>query len=226
MPTPPNNFTTAKTSRQIPVALPAATFINGQAQSSEIQLTQPGTNFYVVACSSPVLIQPQRAGAIGGTNLFGNGQGQTVADGFETLKIANTQPFPVVALVWVGFDEFINNQLVLAGTTAQQIAFPTYQTPGSASHVAINDLSGQVFTDINGKKWGAINRVAILVFNTDSGTTLLLQKAGASTASGVAVGVIYPVTPIRFDFGGNYSLDIGGGSINAVVSEIYLSIPL
>ena len=219
-------FPGAKSSRQVPVTLPAATVINGQVTPSEIQVTQSGTQFYVSSCSAPVLIQPIRAGAIGATNLFGNGQGQTVADGFETLKIANTQPFPLVALVWVGFDEFINNQLVLAGTTAQQIAFPTYQSPGSATHVAINDLSGQVFTDINGKKWGAINRVAILVFNTDSGTTLLLQKAGAATASGVAVGVIYPVTPIRFDFGGNYSLDIGGGNINAVVSEIYLSIPL
>lgn len=214
-----------RSSRQVTVQIPAATSVNGQITASEVPITAAGNMFYVIACSSPVIIQSVRGGGTSVPNLFGNAQGQPVSGGFDSLIVKNSSLGPITALIWVGFDTFINNQLVLANSTIQQVAFPTYQTAASAAIVNINDLSGTIFTDINGNKWGAIQRVSILVFNTDSAATLLLQKAGSGSSSGPAVGVIYPLTPVRFDFGGNYRLNIGGGNINAIVSEIYQAVP-
>ncbi len=214
-----------KISRQIPVALPAATIQNGQVTPAEISLTQAGSFFYVIACSVPVSIQAVRAGAIGATNVFGAGQGQPVSDGFDTLAIKNYQLIPAVALIWVGYDAIINNQLLLVSSSYQNIVNPVYNVPNSAGRVDIDDISGRFFTDLSGKKWGALQRVAIEVFNLDTGTTMLLQKKGATTAVGPAVGAIFPATPIRFDFGGDYCITLGGAVINAIVNEIYSAFP-
>lgn len=219
---------TAQTSRQIPVALPAATLLNGLVQPSSASVAQAGNLFYVLSTSAPLTIQPVRAGATGSANIFGVAQGSPVNDGFETLSIQNFSLFPIVALIWVGYNSFINDQLTLVNSSYAQVAYPTYSNPALSPAAVVNipDLSGQPFLDINGKKWGALSRVAILVFNTDSGQTLLLQLATATTGNGNSVGVIYPLTPVRFDFSGNYRINNGGSNINAVVSEIYNAIPL
>ena len=215
-----------KVSRQVPVALPAAVSLNGQIQPSEAVIAQAGNRFYVQAASAPIGIQAVRAGNVSATNTFGTAQGQPVQDGFDTLTVKNYTLNPVVALVWVGYDDFIDNQLTLVQTTFAQVAYPTYPLANAAASVAINDLTGTSFTDINGKKWGAIQRVCILIFNVDSGVSLILQNAGAGTGTGPGVGFIYPLTPVRFDFSGNYCLNLGGAPINAIVSEIYNAIPL
>jgi hypothetical protein len=226
---PPDNSVLpgyARVSRQVPVVLPAATRVNNTVVPSQAGIAQAGNRFYVLSCSAPVSIQAIRAGSVGAANSFGIGQGQPVSAGFETLSVSNYSLNPVVALIWVGFDDFVNDQLILATNSFAYVVFPTYKTASSATNVNINDLSGTSFTDINGKLWGAIARVAILVFNTDPGATLLLQKAGTVIGTGVAVGVIYPNTPIRFDFSGNYALNLGGAPVPAIVSEIYQAIPL
>ena len=222
------NTLSTRTARQIPVTLPAGVpdAITGRINPQQITLTASGNKFYVISCSSPLSIQPQRAGSMGATNSYGVFQGSEVQTGFDTLIVSNPTAYPIVGIIWVGFDEFINNQLALVGTTFQNVAYPTYSAPNSAAVVNIPDLSGQPFYDINGKRWGAISRVCIEVFNLDTGVTMLLQKYGSAISNGAAVGACYPVTPIRFDFGGNYTLNIGGGNINAVVNEIYQAIPL
>jgi len=216
----------AQVSRQVPVVLPAATLVNGQVQPAETFIAQAGNLFYVLAASASVQIQPVRAGAIGASNNFSTAQGQPVSGGFDTLTVRNLSLFPVVASIWVGYDSFINDQVTITNNAFFDVAYPTYPTPNAASTLEIPDLTGQTFTDANGNKWGAVTRKSILVFNLDGGVTMLLQKKGAATSSGPAVGAIYPLTPIRFDFGGDYSINIGGGNINAVVSEIYTSIAL
>jgi hypothetical protein len=224
----PEPVSPAKTARQVPIAIQAATVLNGLVQPAEFQIMQSGNLFYVLSTSAPLTIQPVRAGSIGGANIFGTAQGQPVSDGFETLSIKNFSLFPIVALIWVGYDNFINDQLTLVNSSYAQVARPTYKNPASAplTKVVIDDISGQPFLDINGNKWGALARVAILVFNTDSGQTLLLQGAASNSGAGDAIGVIYPLTPVRFDLSGDYSLNNGGSNINAVVSEIYNAIPL
>lgn len=199
---------------------------NNNVVPSEQSIAQSGTRFYVLSASSPVTIQPVRAGAIGASNQFGTAQGQPVLDGFDTLTVRNYSMFPTVALVWVGFDDFIDNQLVLNNTAFTNAVMPTYPIPNAATAVIINDLSGQAFTDINGKRWGAIARIALQIFNSDGGVTLLIQRKGASTSSGAAIGVVFPLTGITLPVQGDYALNNGGGNVNAVVSEIYAAIPL
>lgn len=221
--------TPAQSSRQIPVALPAATASGigaGGLIPGEIQLANAGNTFYVIVTSSPVTLQGVRAGAITASNVYGNGQGQTVEGGFDTVKVANFNPFPVVALIWVGFDTFINNQLILANTLIQNVLNPAYPVANALATVQIPDLSGQQFFDINGKKWGAIQRVAVLLFNVDTGVTYNIQKRQAvgSASDGPSVGVVYPSTPIRIDAAGDFTIYAGGGAINMIISEIYQAI--
>ena len=215
-----------RTSRQIPAIIPAGTMVNGQIQPGQTFVAGAGTEFYVLSTTGTVSICPVRAGNIGITNAFQTGQGQKVSASFDQLLLSNPTTATMVVVLWVGYDEFINNQLILAQTVTQQVAYPTYSTASTKPNVAINDLSGTIFTDINGTQWGAISRVAIMVFNLDTGVTLLLQKAGATGPSAPAVGAIPPSLAIRFDFGGNYVLNLGGANINAIVSEIYSAVSL
>jgi hypothetical protein len=155
----------------------------------------------------------------------GEGQNFDFDNAFDLLEFRNDNAYPVVFEVCISFAGFIDNKLILSQGTNFAVAYPTYPTPSSAAVVDINDLSGTKITDINGDQWYAINREAILVFNNDTGVTLLLQLKGSVTANNLAVGIIYPVTSIRFDFSGDYCLNVGGGNINAIVSEIYNCIP-
>jgi hypothetical protein len=213
-----------RVSKSVPVILSAATILNGQTTPSEISLTQAGDRFYVIATSAPVAIQSLRAGNVGATNSFQNGQGQTVSQGFDTLAIKNFNAFPIVALVWIGFEDFINDQLVLNQTSTPQVTNPTQPiATGSAGDIQIPDLSGQQFTDINGKKWYAISRVAIIISNI-SPSVLTLQKFGNTSATGNAVLMIPAGLPIAHNSSGSFTISVGGGPVQAIVSEIYNSI--
>ena len=180
----------------------------------------------MLSCSAEVNIRPMAAGSVGFFDAHVTGTGKEFGDvnAFEQLEIQNNNAFAVVFSLFVGWDGYIDKRLIVAGNVNPAVIYPTYQTPNSAAVVNINDLSGQSFTDINGNKWYAVNRVAIQIFNPDPGVTLLLQKAGSIVANGPAVGIIYPQTSLRVDAGGNYCLQLGGANINAVVSEIYNSV--
>jgi hypothetical protein len=215
-----------RTAQSVPVILPAGTPVNGQVQPTEAQITVPGDRFYVLACSSPVAITPFRAGNAGTQNTFGIGQGREVGSAFEILTVRNYTTNPIVALIWVGFDDFINNQLIIATNAYSSIAYPTYPVANVATTVLIPDISGKPFVDINGKKWGAISRQAILIFNLSAGT-YLLQALSASTGTGPAIAVIPPAPlPLQLQFSGDCAINVGGASVNMVVSEIYYAIPL
>lgn len=221
-----SDFVPANVSKQVPVLIPAGNVVNGQVIPAQIQVAATGDRFYVLATSSQIGISAQNAGGGQGfTNYFGNGQGQSVKSAFQTLIVTNSTASPVVALIWIGFDEFVNDQLVIANSAITNVAFPT-QTALGAANINITDRSGTQITDINGVSWGAIARICILAFNTDAAATYLLQKYGANTANGPAVGVVFPLTPIRFDFSGNYCFNVGGAGMNLIVSEIYQCVPL
>ncbi len=222
----PINDGLPQTSQAVPVIIPAATVDGfGQLQPSEQSIAFPGKQFYILAASNPVTIAPFRGGAIQLPTTYSVGQGRKVESGFDQLKVVNRNTFPINALVWVGFDDFINDQLVLVNSSYSQIINPTYNGVAPATTIAIPDLSGQTFFDVNGKKWAAISRVAILLFNTSTGTSYNLQGSGAATATGPAVAQVNGGQPIRIDAGGNYSINIGGAAIPAIVSEIYNAFP-
>lgn len=190
---------------------------------SSVPFPATGNTFYLLAASAPLQIRP--SGGSFAEYRTGTGLDIVGENAFSQLELKNTTANPISFSLFVGFDGFIDNRVIVAGDISQQVAYPTYKQASTAAAVAINDLSGQKFTDVNGGQWYALNRVAIIVSNIDSGVTLLLQKAGSSTASGDSICGIFPLTSLNYPVSGNYSLSVGGGMINAIVSEIYNAIP-
>src|SRR5665213_498774 len=163
-------------------------------------------------------------GFVGATNNFQNGQGQTVSQGFEQLTAKNFNPFPIAALVWVGFEDFINDQLILNQTSTPQVTYATQPiATGAAGNIQIPDISGQAFTDINGKAWYAIARTAIVISNIGS-NPIYLQKYGSTSATANAVLQCPAGQPIAHNASGNFTISVGGAGVPAIVSEIYSAI--
>lgn len=219
------NLPKAQTSRQIPIQIPAATSLNGQVQPAEIPITLAGSQFYLLVTSAPITIQAMRGGAIGASNSYNTGQGQFVNNQFDSLIAKNYNLFAIVALVWVGFDEFIDNQLILNTNLTPLFTYATQSTP-TATNINIVDQSGQQITDINGSKFLAVSRQSIIISNVSTGTTILLQKFGSVVANGPSVLAVPPGLPLAHNSGGKFCLNVGGGVIQAIVSETYLGIPV
>jgi hypothetical protein len=196
-------------------------YTNTIADGQILPIPCAGTQFYLLISTGPIDVRP--SGGVFNTYSQGQGLQLDLENAFTQLEVRNSSGFPVVFRIFVGFDGFIDNTLILNVNPngSQQVAYPTYPTPNSAAHVDIPDLSGQSFRDVNGKQWYALARVAIIISDTDTGVTFLLQKSGASTASGEAVCAIFPQTSIRMDIAGDYSMDLGGANLNCLVSEIY-----
>jgi len=182
-----------------------------------------GTTFYVTVATAPVDIRPMS----GVFNTYTNGKGLKLKqeNAFPALEIRNQNAFPVVVQLFVGFDEFIDNALILANTGQKLVAYPTYPVANAAAVIDITDRSGASFADINGVEWYALQREAIYVFNPDTGATFSLLKADATGPTDPAIGMIYPVTSLRFPTSGNYRITAGGGNLNCIVSELYQAIP-
>lgn len=208
-----------RTSQTYNISVPAA--VNGVAGSFVQSCT--GTQFYVLYTSAAISVRPSK----GSYNSYLIGQGLQLDDenAFTTLEFQNTTANPIVVSVFVGWQEFIDKTLIISQTTNPQVVNPTYPTASAAAFVDIPDLSGATFTDINGKKWIAINRVAIQIFNTDTGSTYLVQVFGSRVANGKAIAAVFPQTAVRLDVSGGYTLATGGGNVNVIVSEIYNAIP-
>lgn len=182
-----------------------------------------GTTFYVTVATAPFNIRP--SGGVFNTYDVGTGLELEEINSFSLLEVNNPNAFPVVFQLFVGFDKFVDKRLILSQTNLTVVAKPTYDTPNSAAAVAIDDISGQAFTDVNGNEWYAIQRVSIIVSNMDGGIDLLLQESGSVVSNGPAIAGIFAKTSLRLDVAGDYSLSVGGGNINAVVSELYQAIP-
>jgi hypothetical protein len=221
---PANIRNLPKNSAQIPVFIPAAVAdANGTVTPSAVPVTQAGTVFYVITSSVGNLkIQPIRAGNVGIENTFGVGQGQTVKDGFETLQVRNFNTFSVVAIIWVGFNDFINDQLILAQQQYPTVVYPTYTQPvtSPASTVDIVDLSGTKIVDINGIAWLALYRIEIEMSNLDAANVYTLQKTGATTNNDPAIVAIQPTQTITRPLAGNYRVR-SGATINMLIVELY-----
>lgn len=188
-------------------------------------LTLPcdGTQFYLTTATGTLSIKPSR----GVFSDYSEGQGLQTTDenSFSLLEIKNNGTIPVVFEIFVGFQGFIDNRLILSLTNQKIVCKPTNPVASGTTVVDITDVSGQAFTDVNGGEWYALYREAFYVFNPDTGVTLLVQKANSLVSNGPAVAVVYPQTSLRLPYSGNFRLHLGGGAINAIVSEGYAAIP-
>ena len=202
-----------RVSASYPVVIPAG---------ATISLAAPGNTFYLITATNNLFVRPEN----GVFSEYAQGTGEN-CEFFSRLEIENRSANNAVALIFVGWQNFIDNRLILASSSTPNVANPTYPTANASPTVNIPDLSGGSFNDLNGKKWLALNRVCILVFNLDAAANYLLQKASATNGSGVAAANCFPLTPLRFEFSGNYRITngAGGANINAIVSEVYQAIP-
>lgn len=217
---------TAQTARAVPCIIPAGTQSGAAVSPGEYPIMVSGDRFYVLAASSGFSIQPVSGSATGAANPYGVGQGARLKNRFETLSLKNFNLFSVTALIWVGFDDFVNDQLVLASSSYQQVAFPTFPVAGANGPMQFNDLSGAAFLDINGKRWLALSRANLIVCNPDQTADLFLQKNGATTTPGPSVGIVLARTSFNLPLQGAYTITNGVGiAINATGSEIYNAIP-
>lgn len=191
--------------------------------SGTVPVPAAGTQFYVTVATAEISVRP--SGGVFNPYAQGTGLQLEEINAFELLEVKNENAFPVVFQLFVGFDQYIDNRLILNITGQKVVMRPTYDTASTAAIVDIDDISGQPFTDINGNNFYAMAREAIYVFNPDAGVTLLLQKAGSVVSNGPAVAIIYPLTTLRLPVSGNYRLNVGGGNINAIVSEGYEALP-
>ena len=196
----------------VPIAAGQSTTISGYGQM-----------VYIVIATAPVNVRTRGSKGTSSYSLLTQGTGINDTE-FDVVDLQNPNAVPIVVQVWTGLSKFIDNRLILANQQIPQVAFPTAPTANAKTHIAINDLSGGAFADINGVNWLALQRLAIIVCNVDSGATFLLQAAGAATATGPAVAAVYPLTSLNLPVSGDYSMDVGGGTINVIVSEIYLAI--
>jgi hypothetical protein len=199
---------------------------NVVAAGGTLPMRVSGMQYYVVTSTAPIRVRAMSAGSVGIFDEHTPGTGKVFDElnAFEQIEVNNPNAFAVIFQIFVGWDDYIDKRLILAAQTQKAIVYPTYQTPNSAAVVNITDLSGQQFQDIDNNKWYALNRIAIMIFNPDAGVTLLLQKSNSVVGNGPAIGVILPLTALRYDAAGNYRLHLGGANINAVVSEIYNAI--
>lgn len=197
-------------------------YANVLPAGKSLQIPANGTQFYFRTATATISARPN--GGVFSDYVQGEGLQLDLDNTFSVVEVKNNNSFDVIFELFVGFQGFIDNKLIIANNLYPQVAFPTYPTASAAATVDITDKSGTQFTDVNGNKWYALSRVAIVISNTDSGTTILVQKAGSAVANGPAVAAVFPLTSIRLDISGNYRLNIGGGNINAIVSEIYQAI--
>jgi hypothetical protein len=183
----------------------------------------PGSTFVVTYCSLAPSVRPNPSGSFN-TYQMGTGLDTSEEGPFVMLEVANPYAVDILVQLFIGFDGFIDHRLILDQSAFPQVAYPTYPTANAAAAVAITDKSGTKFTDINGKQWYAVSREGIYISNIDAGVTLLLQHQGSVVSNGPAVAAVYPTTTLRYPSAGNFSLSVGGGNINAIVSEIYFSL--
>lgn len=193
------------------------TWTNTIPAGGTLQVPATGNIFYVTFTTAPVTIKPSG----GASNQYSTGKGLEVPveNSFALLQVSNPNAAAIVCQIVIGFDGYIDNTLIINETLTPQVTFPTYPVASAATSIVFTDKSGTAFVDANGGNWYAINRVAIIVSNLDTGATLLLQN----TALTKSVAAIFPVTSLRLDTAGNFKIN-SGSNINAVASEIYQAI--
>lgn len=192
--------------------------------NSGANLAVAGTSFYLLAATAIISIRPTG----GAFNDYYPGTGQVLPDinAFANLDVYNNNNFPVAISLFIGFNGFIDNRVIISSGGVTNVAYPTYPLQVAANVIDIPDKTGQAIVDINGGLWYAVNRVSLTICNADTGVSYLLQKAGATAATDPAFAFIQPNTSYRESVAGNFRVSTwGGANINAIVNEIYAAIP-
>lgn len=179
-------------------------------------LFNAGRSFYFSLLTAALYARPRGGSWV----LYSQGQGLKTKP-FTEIEIWNTTANPIVFSISIGFGEFIDNRLITVGGVEQPVVFPTYDANSLAfNNLAIPDMSGQSFTDLNGVVWLAVARQALQIFNTDSGQAILLANDGLTKN----VANVPPLTGITLPWSGNFRIKPPVANIAGIVSETYQAV--
>jgi hypothetical protein len=155
-------------------------------------------------------------------NSYSQGTGLKEDDSpFDMLEVYNNNPLSVGISLFVGWGDYIDNRLIPINSLIQQVTYPTYDANAAPlNNVAIPDLSGQYISDANGVLRIALQRVALQIFNIDTGQAILLLN----NALTVNVANVPPLTGITLPTAGNFRIKPPVATVNGIVSEIYSAI--
>lgn len=185
-------------------------------------LTVPvtGNCFYFLTLT--LLVQVRVQGGVFNPFTQGKGMKFVAENNFPMLEIRNENAVAVVFQLFVGFDEYIDNTLILDNASGRKnIVYPTAPVPNVSANILIPDLSGTKINDINGNQWYALNRLSIYVSNADAAAVYDL----VNTANDKTAVLFQPLQTLSLPFSGNFRMT-EAGNINAIVSETYEAIPV
>jgi len=191
-----------------------------------VPLHQRGTNCYILAATGSLDMRARGPGGINIYNSYTTGTGFENAE-FNLVEVLNKNGFDVTCSIWVGDASFIDKRNIPIGQSFVNVVRPIYTDPSHhpAAFINADDISGNFFFDANGNRWQAITRVQILISNLDSGVVILVQKNGNTTFNTGAIFAVQPATEIGLAIQGAYTIVSSAGTLNALVSDVYLSVP-
>lgn len=202
-----------------PLSRGSRTITNVLPAGKTLQAPCYGSTFYVINSSGAINIKPQSG--MWQTFYSGTGLGIPLENTFSLLEIQNPNSYAIAFEIFIGFDTYIDNRLVLVSSQNPIVAYPTYPVTNAANEIVIADLSGQEFTDANGNQWYALNRVAIVASNLSSGDVYIMENA----AKDKNVLALQPLQSFTIPLRGDYNINTGGGgNIDAIVHEEYEAI--
>jgi hypothetical protein len=225
MANPPSNFQT--NSQGLPLSTlfgrTSQQITNVVANNKMLSFPCNGNRFMLQASSAKLQIRPRNGSSTGAFQEYEAGTGLIipVENGFDFIDIKNTSGNDAAFTLFVGYDDYIDNRLIVYNPNFKQVVYQTYENGTPSTDVSIPDLSGQAFLDLNGGKWYAVQRTAILIFNLSDATT---YKVRGATAPNKIIGAVYPATTLRIDAAGNFKIS-DAANVDVIVSEIYSATP-
>lgn len=178
-----------------------------------------GTMFYLLVATLTVQVRP--SGGTFSNYSQGNGLQLLPENAFNLIEVQNTNAVPVVFSLFVGFDGFIDNTLIINNASGEKaIVYPTFPVANASNTCPILDKSGSEIQDINGAAWYAIKRNAIYVNNADAAAVYSLEN----TALNKTAILFQPLQTLALPFAGNFKIE-EAGALNIIVSESYQAIP-
>ncbi len=190
------------------------------APGQNLTFPQAGDNFYFILLTAPILARPSN----GVFNSFETGTGYAADPGnyFALVELTNPNAFNVVVSFFIGFGGYIDNRVIIANGFIFNVAKPTFPVAAGAATAFCQDISGSVFTDINGRSWIALSRQSIVICNLDVSSVVLVTSFVPGPNS---LAAVQPLTSIALPMTGNLAVTINNSApMNAYVSEIYSAI--
>lgn len=144
-----------------------------------------GTFFYLTVASGPVFMK------VSGTwTLYYSGTGTEVTSGFKELQVYNPTGNAVTFQIVAGYSPFIDKRAILSTATPSIIKPVNWAVQSSPQAILLPDVSGQIFNDINGTPWLAIQRILLFAAVLNQGNDVTMQL-GTGSNPAAAGSVIY-----------------------------------